>query len=158
MADPRILIGLALALAAGCVEFERGPTSDTSQAPATSGETGETGDELPGPSADCDPLRQDCPGDQACVPDSGGFSCIDVLTPGGVGDVCLVAAECGPGLACVASGALAACDGQGCCSSLCEVSDGGAQCASASEECGPIFTGEDVPPEWAEYGVCRLPS
>ena len=45
-----------------------------------------------------------------------------------------------------------------CCSSLCEVSDTSAQCGSSSEVCAPVFDGDEVPPMWADYGVCRLPS
>lgn len=148
-----------LALAAGCIEYDRGPTTDTSDdSPAPADETSETGDDEPPPPLACDPLAQDCPDGQACAPGSGGFNCIEVTTAGVVGDVCYVAAECGPGLACVAAGALAECDGPGCCSSLCEVGDAGAQCAGAAEECLPLFSGDNVPPDWADYGVCRLPS
>jgi hypothetical protein len=154
MARPRLVAVLALLLGGGCIQFEHGPTTDGPGEPGTT--TGE--DEEPPPVVDCDPLSQDCPGGQACSLVGGDFSCIEVFVDGAPGDPCQAAGECGPGLVCLPAGVLGGCDGSSCCSSLCEVSDSSAQCGSASEVCSPVFTGENVPPMYADYGVCRLPS
>ncbi|WAS95009.1 hypothetical protein [Nannocystis punicea] len=153
MARPRLVAALALLLAGGCIQFEHGPTTDgPGQAGTTTGE-----DEEPPPVVDCDPLSQDCPDGQACSLVGGDFSCIEVFVDGGLGDPCQAAGECSPGLVCLPAGALGGCDGSSCCSPLCDVSDTGAQCGSASEVCAPVLTGDDVPPMYADYGVCRLP-
>jgi hypothetical protein len=156
MAAPRLIACLALVLGGGCVQFERGPTTDTSddETPETS-RTGEQED--PPPTVTCDPLAQDCPDGQACTLSGGGFTCFEVLVEGGDGDACLAAAECSAGLACVQMFALASCDASSCCSAYCDVNDAGAACADPAEVCGPVFTGDDVPPMWADYGVCQLP-
>ncbi|MCY1060745.1 hypothetical protein [Nannocystis sp. SCPEA4] len=151
MAKPRLLVVLAL-LAAGCVQFEMGPmtTTDTADPPDS------TGEKEPEPEVACDPLAQDCPDIQACSLVDGDFNCIEVVTPGGAGDACQGVGECSAGFVCVSATALDGCDGASCCSSLCEVGDGSAQCGSPAETCMPVY-GADAPPMWADYGVCRLP-
>ncbi|MFY0535961.1 hypothetical protein [Nannocystis pusilla] len=154
MAKPRLVAVLTLSLAGGCIQFEHGSTTDGGGgSPGTT--TGE--DEEPPPTVECDPLSQDCPDGQACSLSGDDFVCIEVFVDGAPGDPCQAAGECGPGLVCLPSVVLGSCDGSSCCSSLCEVSDTSAQCGSSSEVCSPVFAGEEVPPMWADYGVCRLP-
>ncbi|MDC0721748.1 hypothetical protein [Nannocystis bainbridge] len=153
MSRPRLVAALALLLAGGCIQFESGPTTDGPSGPGTT--TGD--DEEPPPVVECDPLAQSCPDGQACSLVGGDFVCIEVAIAGAAGDACQGSGECGPGLVCLSAVALGDCEAGSCCSSLCEVSDTSAQCGSASEVCAPVFSGDNVPPMWADYGVCRLP-
>jgi hypothetical protein len=146
----RLVALLALALAGGCIEFEHAPTSAGEPGPGST-----TGDDEPAPPmVQCDPLAQNCPDGQACALFYPDFMCIEVATPGLVGDPCGSAFECGPGLACSSGVYLASCDASSCCTSLCDLGDAGADCIGA-ELCVPLY-GEGAPSTYADYGVCRL--
>lgn len=145
-----VCLGL-LALAAGCIEFEREEGTSATGAD-------ENGDPTTGGSAPvvtCDPLIQDCAEGQACALFEQQFACIPVAVDGGVGDACITASECGAGLACCPSELVPGCDGQRCCASLCDVGDGDGAGCPAGTACEPVFSGPNVPVEYQDYGVCK---
>jgi hypothetical protein len=148
----RLLACLVAPLLA-CIEFER-PTGETSEPPG-SPTTGE--DPPPPPKVNCDPLAQDCPDGEACTVADQEFVCLTVAVDGAAGDPCVVASECGVGLACCPASLLADCDAGNCCTPLCDVADAGADCPGAGESCTPIFTGPEVPLDIQNYGACKLP-
>ncbi|MCA9708728.1 MAG: hypothetical protein KDK70_22960 [Myxococcales bacterium] len=109
----------------------------------------------------CDPIEQQCPQDQACMPVGDAFVCIfDAGNQGGYGDSCEAIAACVPGLVCVAPQDVPGCMSASCCTELCSLSDpaGDAQCTGApqGQQCVPWFE-SDPPPEYVDLGVCRVP-
>lgn len=139
-------VALVLVLATACVHFEDGTTATSA--------TGGAGHNSP-PSADCDPLQQDCPDGQACVLLDRTLECVTVALDGAEGDPCQVPTECGPGLTCVPGVYVPGCEGLSCCASFCQVSDETPECPSGAT-CEPALTGDDVPAALQDYGVCKL--
>lgn len=148
------LVALLVAplLAGACIEFERG--TDSSDAPEPTAGKDEPPPPPP-PQASCDPLAQDCPEGEACTLGDREFLCLAVAVDGAAGDPCVVASECGVGLACCPASLLADCDAGNCCTPLCDVTDAGADCPKG-EACTPVFSGPDVPVELQDYGACKL--
>lgn len=143
-------VALVGTLVFGCIQFEGGSGGGS----ASDGATPEP-PEPPPPAANCDPLAQDCPDGQACALFSNKFECVTVTVDGAEGDACVVAAECGPGLACIPGIYVPGCEGASCCASFCAVSDAGAECPEGAV-CSPALSGPDVPPALQDYGVCEL--
>lgn len=114
---------------------------------------------------DCDPLLQDCPSGQACLPDwaSGGqaFVCLTEYSfeEGQEFDPCEFSNACDPGLMCWDSTAAVECDqgGGGCCISFCDINN--PQCNGEGAMCGSIYgaIGGEPPPEFTDVGLCTLP-
>lgn len=113
----------------------------------------------------CDPLLQNCPNAQGCVPDwsSGGqqFTCSPLYT-GGQGQEfkpCEFTNACDPGLLCWDPAGAVECDkgAAGCCLAFCDLAN--PQCAGAGAECASFYTavGGDPPPAFADVGICVLP-
>ena len=111
---------------------------------------------------DCDPLLQDCPGTQLCIPNGDKFVC--VLDAGGdegqANDPCEFANVCDPGLVCLdpATGG-AGCDpaAGGCCSPFCEFPNG--PCPNPDQVCVQWFDPMQLPagdPQ-LDIGVCAVP-
>ena len=71
---------------------------------------------------ECDPLLQDCQGNQGCYPAFDRFICaVPFLDQGGSdGDPCQTIQSCKPGLACVNADALDGCAGNACCTPSCD--------------------------------------
>ena len=86
-----------VALAGGCIEFER---HDGTSATSAGEDGGDPTTGAPMPVVECDPLAQDCPEGQACALSSQQFACVTVSVDGAAGDACVAAGECGAGLAC----------------------------------------------------------
>lgn len=107
------------------------------------------------PSADCDPLQQDCPEGQACTLLDRKFECVTITLDGAEGDPCQVATECGLGLTCIAGVYVPGCEGFSCCTSFCQVSDETPECPSGAA-CEPALSDDDVPAALQDYGVCKL--
>jgi hypothetical protein len=110
----------------------------------------------------CDPLLQDCNIDGwGCFPDgAGGYVCAPDQSAGAnhQGDMCGPSYNtCEAGLVC--SGAVAGCEGGGCCSPYCDLSapDPNSQCPGVAmgEECLDIYT--DPAPEFQNVGLCAVP-
>lgn len=113
----------------------------------------------------CDPLLQDCPGDEICVPwpGHGYFGCLSDVSGdlGVVNDPCDFAKTCDRGLVCLDAGAASsAClqGVEGCCQPFCafvegedgECPNGDQACVQWVDELGMVIEGlEDV-------GVCRI--
>ena len=105
----------------------------------------------------CDPLLQDCPGEQGCYAAFDSFVC---ATPGpvdGMGDdgaTCATIQGCNPGLLC-RTGTDGCPSDSGCCTPVCEVSGAADQCM-IPEEC--IQALEDPPPMLQDVGYCGIPA
>jgi hypothetical protein len=110
---------------------------------------------------DCNPLLQDCPGDDLCVPDDGEFICaLDASGDmGAVNDPCESANTCDKGLACrPPDEASSSCDPEapGCCQPFCELPD--APCPNPDQVCVPWYDPMmEVPPFYENVGICAIP-
>jgi len=109
----------------------------------------------------CDPLIQDCPGTDLCIPDGEGFSCVsdDSGDEGQTNDPCEFANSCDKGLICLnTASASSACDQNttGCCQPFCEYP--GAPCPNPDQQCfqwyDPMMP---IPPGNEDVGVCAIP-
>ena len=112
----------------------------------------------------CDPLLQDCPGGDLCLPhlDDSGFQCVlDVSGDlGQANDPCEFANACDKGLLCIdALDASSACDPRspGCCQPFCQLSD--PTCPNPDQQCVALFDPKrpDLPPDYKDIGTCRIP-
>ena len=109
----------------------------------------------------CDPLAQDCYGEDLCLPYNGAFVCVlDASGDMGVyGDPCEYANTCDPGLYCADAGYVPGCDGPGCCTPFCDTSMANT-CPGDGQECLPWFgvleEGE-APPGFENVGACGIP-
>lgn len=113
---------------------------------------------LPG----CDPLIQDCPNDDLCLPhsnDPGKFVCVlDASGDGGQAfDPCEFVNACDKGLVCSDPALAAECDQGviGCCLPLCDTT--APMCPGAGQECLPWFEGGMAPAGLENVGLCGLP-
>ena len=110
----------------------------------------------------CDPLLQNCDGEDLCIPNGDNFVC--VLDAGGeegqANDPCEFANVCDPGLVCLdpATGGMG-CDAAagGCCSPFCEFPDGA--CPNADQSCVQWFDPAMLPANdpLLDIGVCGVP-
>ncbi len=114
---------------------------------------------LPG----CDPLLQDCPSTQECLPNSDGqgFHCVpDGSGDAGVaGDPCEYGNSCDPGLYCESADLVSGCTGaSGCCAPFCDLTDSNA-CAGVAGgvSCVPWYKQGTAPPGQENIGSCVLP-
>ncbi len=108
----------------------------------------------------CDPLLQDCPGDDLCLPYVDVFLCLlDASGDAGqVNDPCEFVNNCDKGLICLnQAAASAACQqpSQGCCQPFCKFPD--APCPNPDQQCLQWFTPPDVPEGYENVGVCVIP-
>jgi hypothetical protein len=113
---------------------------------------------LPG----CDPLTQDCPNMDLCIPNPSGDSFVCVLDASGmegqVGDPCEYANACDPGLICANADAVPDCMGTvGCCAEFCDVTNPMCTQMGAGAECTAYFEMGMAPPGYENVGVCILP-
>lgn len=116
---------------------------------------------------DCDPLLQECPGQQLCLasPSANGFVCILDSLPFSVGDhgaPCEFVNTCDPGLFCAVPEIVPGClNPGGCCAEFCDLSvpDPASQCTAQAEgqECLPWYGVEAPPPGYEDVGFCGLP-
>lgn len=103
---------------------------------------------------ECHPLVQDCPVGHGCYPDAGTFVCAPDLSGdlGAVGDPCNAVYACDRGNACVVPTLTPGCEGDYCCSALCDVA-APSDCL-AGQECIPIPI--DPPSGGFEVGICGV--
>ncbi len=114
---------------------------------------------------DCDPLLQDCEGDDLCVPVDSGFVCVlDASGEDGIaGDPCDCANCCDAGLFCTSGPQwVAGCIGtDGCCAPFCDLYDpnASASCpgAAGGEECTAWYEPGTEPPGQENIGICVIP-
>ncbi len=110
----------------------------------------------------CDPLLQDCPGDDLCIPNGEEFVCVLDASgeEGQVHDVCEFVNACAKGLTCQdAATASSECDpaAAGCCEPFCEFPDGA--CPAADQKCVQWFDPMTLPMDdpRLDIGVCAIP-
>lgn len=109
----------------------------------------------------CDPLANDCDEGQTCVPDDDVFSCapgiVDAATEG---DPCEFVNACESGLVCVSALATSCPEGNGCCSSFCDLSgvDPQLQCTNPLQVCAPWYRDGTAPDGLGNVGVCTQPT
>ena len=104
----------------------------------------------------CDPLLQDCPGDQLCIPTGQSFTCDhDASGEAGLnGDPCEHANACKPGLYCLSAEYTEGCQAAGCCTPFCDTSKP-LMCPGATQECIPWYG--DAPEGYEHVGICGIP-
>ena len=108
---------------------------------------------------ECDPLVQDCGGDDLCLIIDGGFKCV----PDGSGDMgktndpCDLPNACDKGLACIdTASASSACmqDSQGCCQPFCHFTAMD-PCPNPDQTCVQWWM--PILPGYEDVGVCAIP-
>ena len=111
----------------------------------------------------CDPLLQDCPGDDLCIANNDGFLCV-LDASGDLGktnDPCEFANACDKGLVCLnTASASSACmqDAQGCCQPFCDFSMM-EPCPNPDQKCVQWFDPMmPIPPGLEDVGVCAIPT
>jgi hypothetical protein len=109
---------------------------------------------LPG----CDPLLQDCDGDDLCLPLGESFGCVLVASgeEGQYGDPCEYANACDPGLVCLNPEYVPDCQAGGCCSPFCDTSEAN-ECPGQGQDCIPWWEEGMAPPGYETVGVCGIP-
>ena len=107
---------------------------------------------------DCDPLIQDCPNGETCLPTDSLFVCVlDASGEAGVyGDPCEFANACDPGLYCLPPEYVQDCKGAGCCSPFCDTSETNT-CPGDTQECIPWYEEGYAPPGNEDIGICGVP-
>jgi hypothetical protein len=114
----------------------------------------------------CDPLAQDCPGDDLCVPDHVGnpdddnFMCLDDASgaKGQTFDSCTEINSCDAGLKCTWQDKIFMCEGGPevqCCLPYCDLTADPDVCLDMGLECLKEGSG-DVPPGLEDVGVCGV--
>lgn len=106
----------------------------------------------------CDPLAQDCDGNEACYPVGVGFQCAPDVSDamGAVGDPCEYVNVCDPGTYCGDPEIYPGCDvnAPGCCIPFCPLDT--PACAPGTE-CLPWYEPMDAPPGYGNVGACTIP-
>ncbi len=112
---------------------------------------------LPG----CDPIQQDCPNMDLCVPQpmGEGFVCVfdNSGDAGQQNDPCASPNACDPGLFCLDPALAAECDpmAAGCCLPVCDLDM--PECTNQGAQCVPWSEPGTAPPGLENVGLCRLP-
>jgi hypothetical protein len=114
--------------------------------------------------AKCDPLLQDCEGDDLCIynpQDSSAFVCV-LDASGEEGqefDVCEYINACDKGFFCANPALAKECDPMsgGCCLAWCDLSVMPAECKGEGQSCLPWFEDGQAPPGLEQVGVCGIP-
>lgn len=108
---------------------------------------------------ECEPLLQNCAGNQSCVYLADTFACSPAPDePKELFESCESLNECDPGLVCAGPEVAVECDHNslGCCTFYCEL--GGPDfCPGVGQECRPFFAPGDTPPGHENVGICALP-
>ena len=110
--------------------------------------------------SNCDPILQDCPGDDLCIPVPDGQSFFCVLDASGdlgkQNDPCEYANACDPGLVCAAPALASECDpmAAGCCLPFCDLTN--PDCTNQGAMCLPWYEMNMAPPGYENVGVCGL--
>jgi hypothetical protein len=107
--------------------------------------------------ATCDPVMQNCDPGLACYWTSENFHCVFTTSDLPIGDACGFINDCVAGAACLDAALVPDCGGMGCCASFCDL-DSLEPCPQPGTECSSFFEEGMAPPEYANVGVCVLPS
>lgn len=113
----------------------------------------------------CDPLLQDCDGPESCLPNwaKQGEEWVCSLDysfdEGQEFDPCEYSNACDPGMICTDPKSAIECDpgAIGCCISVCDTSAPNS-CEGQGAECQGFYGEEPAPPNYANVGLCSLPS
>ncbi len=115
----------------------------------------------------CDPLVQDCQGDDLCIPAGDTFVCVLDASGADTGkalDPCEFANACDKGLLCRAPTASGKCDANagGCCMPFCDLADQmaadeGCKLVADDTSCVSLFEEGMAPPEFETVGICVVP-
>ncbi|WP_434425069.1 hypothetical protein [Nannocystis pusilla] len=112
----------------------------------------------------CDPLKQDCPGNDLCLPnpnDPANFLCVLDASgeEGQAFDPCEYMNACDPGLICVGPEFAGECDpaALGCCLPYCDNTLEPTDCPGQGLQCLPWFDLGTAPPDLEKLGLCGLP-
>lgn len=109
----------------------------------------------------CDPLTQECPGDDLCIPVNDTFVCVFDASgeEGQLFDACEFANACDKGLLCLNPSAAKECDPNagGCCMPFCDLSDPNAVCPGVGTSCLSLYGEGQAPPKFENVGICVLP-
>ncbi len=111
----------------------------------------------------CDPLLQDCVGDDLCIPTPEGiyFRCVKDASGdlGQANDPCEFANVCDKGLMCLeVAAASSACDpgSTGCCTPFCKFP--GSPCPNPDQQCNQwVDAMNNIPPGYESVGICAIP-
>ncbi|WP_271994512.1 ribulose phosphate epimerase [Nannocystis radixulma] len=111
----------------------------------------------------CDPLLQDCPGDDLCIPNPqspDAFLCV-LDASGEEGqefDACEYINACDKGLTCANPQVAAECDASaiGCCIPFCDTTEMGV-CTGQGSECLAWYEAGMAPPGFENVGYCGIP-
>lgn len=104
----------------------------------------------------CHPLLQDCSAPSGCYWDDTGFHCLE----GGesaIGESCSLVNDCPPGNMCVEGALLPSCDGEACCTSICELGLDEELCLLPGSTCVPFFDDGAAPDGLEQVGLCLVP-
>jgi hypothetical protein len=106
----------------------------------------------------CDPLVQDCPAGEECVPYSDGFVCATDLDDAAPGEACEYVNACAPEAACVDAQDVPGCTSASCCTSFCnlESADPDAVCL-LGQACQSWWEAGAAPPGYEHVGICVAP-
>jgi hypothetical protein len=104
----------------------------------------------------CDPLLQDCEGENVCFYDfSGNFVCAFAADMIPTGEPCGFINDCSPGNVCLDATTLPSCNGASCCGAFCDLVD--PACVTMGTECTAFFEEGTAPPGYENVGVCIVP-
>jgi len=113
---------------------------------------------LPG----CDPLMQDCSGNDLCIDIDDTFVCVlDASGPEGqTFDPCEFANACDKGLICLNPNTGMECDpkAKGCCQPFCDLDDPNVSCMGKGQKCTSLYGVGMAPPQYDNVGVCVIPN
>ena len=110
----------------------------------------------------CDPLLQDCPDDDLCLPSGDRFFCLPDASGdmGKTNDPCEFQNACDKGLVCLSTpSASSACmpGSQGCCQPFCDFTAMD-KCPNPDQKCVQWFDPMmPIPPGFEDVGVCAIP-
>ena len=155
--DPKTNMGLCVAM---CTGDEANPICEDPDTTCSIANDGAIVLCLPA----CDPIVQDCPEGQACYPVAEDWVCGPDASGemGTYGDPCEFINVCDPGLMCLDASATPNCEGGGCCTEVCDITDpaGDAQCTGAPDGqiCQPWYEEGTAPPGYEDVGACVLPA
>lgn len=114
----------------------------------------------------CDPLTQDCPATDTCVPNIAAlgaefFVCMPQVfeeIPGQYGDACYALSGCDPSYLCIFAENVPNCQGDTyCCSTYCDL-DSPDTCANFDPtlDCVPWFSDGQATPGYESVGICAI--
>lgn len=104
----------------------------------------------------CDPLLQDCDGENVCFYDFGGhFVCTFASDGIPTGSPCGFINDCAAGNVCLDAVNLPLCADASCCAAFCDLAN--PSCAVFGTECSAFFGEDTAPPGYENIGVCIIP-